>query len=108
MQLHLEQIAEATPNGRVALVIMDNAGWHQNGLVDGLNNVVIMKLPPYSPELNSIEQVWSWMRQHALANRSFLNYEEIVEQVSKAWNQFRSNLNRVKMMCNRDWIRLTS
>ena len=108
MQLHLEQIAEATPNGRVALVIMDNAGWHQNGLVDGLNNVVIMKLPPYSPELNSIEQVWSWMRQHALANRSFLNYEEIVEQVSKAWNKFRSNLNRVKRMCNRDWIELTS
>lgn len=108
MQLHLEQIAEATPNGRVALVIMDCAGWHQNGLVDGLNNVVIMKLPPYSPELNSIEQVWSWMRQHALANRSFLNYEEIVEQVSKAWNQFRSNLNRVKTMCYRDWIKLNS
>ncbi|HFQ5238208.1 TPA: transposase, partial [Vibrio vulnificus] len=27
-----------------------------------------MKLPPYSPELNPIEQVWSWLRQHSLAN----------------------------------------
>ncbi|EGR2190618.1 hypothetical protein CGK20_15630 [Vibrio parahaemolyticus] len=26
-------------------------------------NVSIIKLPPYSPELNSIEQVWSWLRQ---------------------------------------------
>ncbi|MFW1391878.1 transposase [Vibrio parahaemolyticus] len=26
-------------------------------------NVSVIKLPPYSPELNSIEQVWSWLRQ---------------------------------------------
>ncbi|ENL6717021.1 transposase, partial [Vibrio vulnificus] len=31
-------------------------------------NVSIIKLPPYSPELNPIEQVWSWLRQHSLAN----------------------------------------
>ncbi|HCG9714439.1 TPA: transposase [Vibrio parahaemolyticus] len=24
----------------------------------------MIKLPPYSPELNSIEQVWRWLRQH--------------------------------------------
>ncbi|EOK5741724.1 transposase, partial [Vibrio vulnificus] len=31
----------------------------------------MIKLPPYSPELNPIEQVWSWLRQHYLANPSF-------------------------------------
>ncbi|WP_430929758.1 transposase [Pseudoalteromonas rubra] len=30
----------------------------------GLENVVIIRLPPYSPELNPIEQVWNWLRQH--------------------------------------------
>ncbi|MCD9479952.1 hypothetical protein GLP25_14220 [Photobacterium phosphoreum] len=34
---------------------MDGAGWH----TDDIANLSIIKLPPYSPELNPIEQVWS-------------------------------------------------
>ncbi len=33
-----------------------------------------------------MEQVWSWLRQHCLSNRVFSGYEEIIEQVSQAWN----------------------
>ncbi|PSV98478.1 hypothetical protein C9I89_22075 [Photobacterium lipolyticum] len=44
----------------------------------------MIKLPPYSPELNSIEQVWSWMRQQHLANQVFENYDEIVDKVCSA------------------------
>ncbi|MBB1335522.1 transposase, partial [Pseudoalteromonas sp. SG43-7] len=55
--------------------------------VKPFNNVTLIKLPAYSPELNPIEQVWSWIRQHCLSNRVFSGYEEIVEQVSQAWNK---------------------
>ncbi|EGR1587257.1 hypothetical protein D6L39_11830 [Vibrio parahaemolyticus] len=34
-------------------------------------NVSVIKLPPYSPELNPIGQVWRWLRQRYLANQSF-------------------------------------
>ncbi|NMR27251.1 hypothetical protein HH219_17210 [Pseudoalteromonas sp. NEC-BIFX-2020_015] len=54
--------------------------------VQPFNNITLIKLPPYSPELNPMEQVWSWLRQHCLSNRVFSGYEEIVEQVSQAWN----------------------
>lgn len=37
---------------------------------------------PYSPELNPIEQVWSWLRQHKLSYRTFANYNDILDKVS--------------------------
>jgi hypothetical protein len=50
---------------------MDGAGWHSDDIDADFNNVSIIKLSPYSPELNPIEQVWSWLRQRHLANRCF-------------------------------------
>ena len=71
MTRHLDQISARTEAGRHAVVIMDGSGWHQASLVEDISNVSIMKWPPYSPELNPIEQVWSWLRQHHLASRCF-------------------------------------
>ena len=83
---------------------LDGAGWHQAALADELKNVKIIKLPPYSPELNPIEQVWGWLRQHHLANRCFKNYEDIVNACTIAWNDFVSDKVRVTKMCFRDWL----
>lgn len=108
MRQHLQQISNVTEKGRHAVVIMDGAGWHTEDTVHQFPNVSIIKLPPYSPELNSIEQIWSWMRQHHLANQAFENYDEIVDKVCSAWNNFLSNTQRVTKMCTRSWISLTS
>jgi len=80
------------------------AGWHQASLVEDISNVSILKLPPYSLELNPIEQVWSWLRQHHLANRCFSGYDDIVEACSIAWIDFVSDAKRVTKMCSRDWL----
>ncbi|EGR1225741.1 transposase [Vibrio parahaemolyticus] len=39
-----------------------------------------MKLSPYSPELNPIEQVWRCLRQRYLANQSFTDYHDIISK----------------------------
>ena len=83
MTQHMKQISEATQGGRHAVVVMDGAGWHTLDTVRPFDNVTLIKLPPYSPELNPIEQVWQWLRQRCLSNRIFKGYDEIVEQVSK-------------------------
>jgi transposase len=44
--------------GRHAVVIMDGADCHQKHTTAGLDNVSNIELPPYSPELNKVEQVW--------------------------------------------------
>jgi|TARA_X000000368_G_C22946972_1_gene674827 transposase len=107
MRQHLLQISHKTQQGRHAVVIMDGAGWHTDDIADDFQNLTIMKLPPYSPELNPIEQVWSWIRQHHLANRCFQGYEDIVEACTTAWNHFRSDTERVMDMCSRNWASLT-
>lgn len=106
MREHMSLISKRTPRGRHAVVIMDGAGWHQHRIVDEFDNVTIMKLPAYSPELNPIEQVWQWLRQNELANRCFKGYEDIVEQCTRAWNSFINDVERVKNLCTRDWIKL--
>ncbi|MDK2609585.1 transposase, partial [Vibrio vulnificus] len=105
---HLKQLSAVTEKGRHAVVIMDGAGWHTNDIAEPFDNVSIIKLPPYSPELNPIEQVWSWLRQHSLANQSFADYEDIVSKVCRAWNSFLECSARVRQMCSRRWIDLTS
>lgn len=105
---HLAQISEVTEPGRHAVVIMDGAGWHTDDIGEQFSNVSIVKLPPYSPELNPIEQVWSWLRQHYLANQSFTNYNDIVEKVCSAWNCFLESVDRVQTMCEREWTNLIS
>lgn len=106
MKQHLQLISDATPCGRHAVVIVDRASWHMGNVGEGIKNVSVIPLPPYSPELNPVEQIWAWMRDRELSNRTFSDYDDIVEQVSRAWNVFRSNITNVKHMCFRAWTNL--
>ncbi len=75
MEKHLSLISKRAPEGRHGVIVVDGAAWHQPYLADKLDNISIIKLPPYSPELNPIEQVWQWLRQNELANRCFKGYK---------------------------------
>ncbi|PMH73200.1 transposase [Vibrio cyclitrophicus] len=108
MKEQLRLISQATPVGKHAVVIMDQASWHQSYLADEFENLTIIHIPPYSPELNPIEQVWSWLRQNEVANRCFENYDDIVETLCRAWNRFCEDKSRVISLCFRDWLRLIS
>lgn len=106
MRQHLQLIAARTPKGRHAVVIMDGAGWHTDDLVTEIANVSLIKLPAYSPELNPVEQIWQWLRQHELANRCFKGYQDIVDCCTHAWNRFIADKGRVMSLCQRDWANL--
>lgn len=108
MREHLALISRATPQDKHSVVIMDQASWHQAYLANEFSNLTIIHIPPYSPELNPIEQVWQWLRQNELANRCFANYEDIVNSVCSAWNSFCEDTNRVISLCFREWIKLIS
>ncbi len=41
--------------------------------------------------------------RHAIA---FKNYDDIVDQVSRGWNNFRHQVDQVKSLCKRDWANL--
>ncbi|MFT6689913.1 MAG: transposase [Colwellia sp.] len=64
MGQHLQQISQITPTGRHAVVIMDGAGWHTDDIAFAFDNITLVRLPAYSPELNPVEQIWQWLRQN--------------------------------------------
>ena len=47
------------------VVVMDNATFHKGGRISELIENAgcnLLYLPPYSPDLNKIEQCWSWLK----------------------------------------------
>jgi len=101
MKCHIEAISKQVPEGRHAVVIMDGAGWHSETL--NCKNVTILKLPPYSPELNPVEQIWQWVKQKHLSNRVYENYDAIVDACCEAWNCFVDTPSLITQMCSRKW-----
>jgi transposase len=87
MQLHLEEISGQIAPGAHAIVILDQAGWHTANALAVPRNLTLMPLPPRSPELNSAENVWQYMRQNWLSNRVFKTYDDILGICSDAWNK---------------------
>jgi putative transposase len=52
MTLHLAEIARTVTPGAHALLIMDGAGWHGAKALKVPDNITLLKLLPYAPELN--------------------------------------------------------
>ncbi|PAJ74242.1 hypothetical protein CJF42_11680 [Pseudoalteromonas sp. NBT06-2] len=51
-------MTNTTEDGRYAVVIVDRVSWHMGDIACEFKNLTIIPLPPYSLELNPIEQVW--------------------------------------------------
>ena len=70
-----------------ALMVMDGAGWHRSGDLDVPDNVSLVILPAYSPELNPIERIWLYLRERHLSHRLLDSYDDIVNACCTAWNK---------------------
>ena len=64
-----------------------------------------LKLPPYSPELNPMENVWAYLRANKLAISVFDNYEQIVDRCCEAWNFFANDKTAITSITTRQWAK---
>jgi DDE superfamily endonuclease len=63
MAEHLEEISTQVTPGAHAVPLLDGAGWHQPGKrLPVPDNISLLPLPPYAPELNPVENVWEFLR----------------------------------------------
>jgi transposase len=91
-------------DGSHAVLVCDGAGWHQTGqrlIVP--KNVTLLRLPPYSPELNPIENVWEYLRGNQLSRRVWQSYDDIVQACCDAWNWLIADPVRVSSITTRKW-----
>lgn len=103
MNLHLQTISSAVPEGRHAVVVADRASWHTTDKLVIPENMSLLPLPPYSPELNPVDRIWEQLRQTQLANRCYEGYEAIVNTCCEAWNAFAETVGAIKSLCSRKW-----
>lgn len=80
-----------------AIVIMDRAGWHTSSALEVPEEITILLLPPYSPELNPVENLWHWMRSHHLSNRAYEDYDDLMRSGTEAWRRLTPAL--LKSVC---------
>jgi transposase len=108
MNLHLAEISANVASGAHAILTVDGAGWHQTG--DKLrvpDNITLLHLPPYSPELNPVENVWAFLRGNKLSNSVFDTYDEIVDTCCVAWRWLTSQPDRITSIGTRSWAWVT-
>lgn len=58
---------------RKLLIVWDGLRTHSSRLVreyveSTVDAIELARLPPYAPELNSVEYLWTWLKRHARAN----------------------------------------
>ena len=94
---HLKAIAAQVAPGAHAVLICDGAGWHQTGgRLRVPDNITLLPLPPYSPELNPMENVWHYLRENIFCSRVWDTYDDIVDACSTAWRFLTDDPQRIR------------
>ena len=107
LNAHLIEIADSVAPGAHAVLIMDGAGWHKSDDLVVPENISLLKLPPYAPELNPVEMIWQYLRRNKLAHRLYETYEDIVEACCEAWNFLIASPETITSIAAREWANVS-
>ncbi|MBI0534381.1 IS630 family transposase [Roseomonas sp. KE2513] len=80
----LEHLAATLAPDVHAVLVIDQAGWHGSRQLRVSNNVILIQLPPYAPELNPVERVWLHLRERFLSHRLLNSNAAIVDACCQA------------------------
>lgn len=106
MTLRLAEVSRHVTPGAHAVLACDGASWHKTTRrlrVPG--NVTLLRLPPYSPELNPVENVWEYLRANKLSNSVFDTYDTIVDRCCTAWNWLTDTPKRIRSIATTPWAK---
>jgi transposase len=102
-QRFLKQLAAREP-GATHVVLWDQAGFHpQEGAAGLPDNVRLLPLPPYSPELNPIEGLWDQLKDH-LCNKVFASLRALENAMTDFLRPFWENPERVRDLIGQGWL----
>lgn len=95
MNMMLAEISEVVAEDAHAALVMDGAGWHVANDLHIPDNITILRLPSYSPELNPIERVWQHMRDRFFSHRVFADMDHIFDACCDGWNRLCAETGRI-------------
>lgn len=97
--------------GKKIVLVLDNAPWHKKAMrliydenlpeyADIRERMEVIPLPPYSPDLNPIEQVWRKTRREVTHNRYFKKVEELEEKLDRYYEGFKKPNEELRSLCS--------
>ena len=97
----LDTLSKQFPDDYI-LLCEDRASWHKSKDLIIPDNIEIFFIPPATPEMNPIEQIWNEIKQKEFNNRFFDTLEKVIDQLCISTNSLSKKI--VKSITGRDWI----
>jgi transposase len=103
-QRFLQLLLRHRSRGKCLVLVLDNAKYHHaRALEPWLNQhreqLTLLFLPPYSPELNPVERVWKLARRLATHNRHFPTLDDIMDAVSERFRLWARSNRQLARLC---------
>jgi transposase len=89
-QIYLDELAREKPETLI-IMVLDNGSFHKAKKLKMPDNINLIFLPPYSPELNPAEKIWARFKR-AFTNKIFHSMEEISEFLDKEVNEINNSI----------------
>ena len=96
----MQRLVDKYPEDRIVLVC-DNAWWHKSQYIKIPDRMTLVFIPPYTPEMNPIEQIWREIRT-LLGNTFFRSIDELIIQLRTEIENL--SPETIRSITQRDWI----
>ena len=103
MSIFLREVSSRHPDAYV-IMVADGAGWHRANDLKIPENICLVSLPPYSPELNPVEHLWDEIREKWFGNEVFRDMDGVENQLLNALVCLENDPERVRSLAGFDWI----
>ena len=101
MNVFLKKLSETYPNDYIILCC-DGASWHRANGITIPKNIELFFLPPATPEMNPIEQIWKEIRKRGFRNEIFATLEKVIDRLCDTVCSL--SIDVIKSITARDWI----
>lgn len=102
-ELFCAEVSRRHPEELVVLAC-DGAGSHTATELALPENVRILTLPPYSPELNPTEQLWDLIRERRFANKAYDSLDEVEDDLAGELRALEADRPAIRSLSSHPWI----
>lgn len=103
MTAFLAQVSAAHAN-EFTLMVVDGASSHASKDLLVPENIRLLHLPPYAPELNPQEHVWDELREKEFPNRVYSDLAGVTHQLETGLPRLADNTAAVRSLTAWPWI----
>jgi len=86
------------------LIVLDGAGWHHSQELVVPDNVRLLPLPPYSPQLNPVEHIWDDTREKYFTNVVFDSLDAVDDRLVEAMASLHADPERTQSIAGFEWM----